>query len=559
MQHRRYILPDIQREFVWSAKKVERLFDSLMRGYPIGSFLFWKLDETSKTNFRFYDFIRDYHARDKKHNPVASTKKTDNNLTAILDGQQRLTALYIGLRGSYAYKKKFLAESHPKAYPKRFLYLDIVNTFEKESDKDDREDLLYNFKFLEKTEVQNKRWFEVGKVLDFKRLSDVSNYLREIKLEESTILENFFEVIERGKIINFYEDTHSDIDQVLDIFVRTNSGGVELSKSDLLLSTVTARWKDDATGKSARDQVTEFVDEINKIRGGFSFTKDFVLKNCLMLTGINVEFSAKNLTKDNIDNIKISWEKIKESIRSTVNLIANDFGYDGKKLTSTNVVIPIAYYFMKHKNSNALIGESKEIIKKWIIISLAKGLFGGSSDTILTRARKAIDNGINENSNIFPWQYLKKEFASGNRTLKVLEDDIKSMLDNKRLTFSILAILYPDYDLKQNFEVDHIFPEDFFKSLINSKVEKKYHKNYIYQKDCIANLQFLFKSENIRKSNKEPLEWLKKIYENDENKIKEWKEKNYVGDLSLGIESFGDFYEQRRQKMKARLMEILKS
>ena len=62
----------------------------------------------------------------------------------------------------------------------------------------------------------------------------------------------------------------------------------------------------------------------------------------------------------------------------------------------------------------------------------------------------------------------------------------------------------------------------------------------------------------MKKSNMEPLKWLQKIYKNDENKIKEWKEKNYVDNLSLGIENFESFYSQRREKMKAKLMEILK-
>ena len=559
MQQTRYILPDIQREFVWSANKIERLFDSLMRGYPIGSFLFWKLDGKAKTNFRFYDFIRDYHAKDRKHNPIASTKETDNDLTAILDGQQRLTALYIGLRGSYAYKKKFLAENHPKAYPQRFLYLDIVNTIEKESAEEDKGDFLYNFKFLEETEGKDKRLFKVGEVLNFEKLSDVSNYLRKIKLEESTILENFFDIITKGKIINFYEDIHSDIDQVLDIFVRTNMGGEPLSKSDLLLSTVTARWKDDVAGKSARDQVTEFVDEINKVREGFNFTKDFVLKSCLMLTDLNVEFLAKNLTKNNIDYISDSWEKIKESMKATVDLIAGDFGYDGKELTSINVVIPVAYYFMKRNNSNALTIESKQAIKKWIIISLVKGLFGGSGDTILTKARKIIDDAIKKNPNVFPWHDLKKGFTGRSRTLSVSDEDIEHILDNKRMVFSTLALLYPDFDLTQHFQVDHVFPKDFFRpSNLNVKIKEEYHKKYTDQKDRVANLQFLSASENMKKSNMEPLKWLQKICKSDENKIKEWKEKNYVGDLSLGIGNFESFYSERRKKIKEKLMEILK-
>ena len=100
---REYVLPAIQREFVWKPVQIARLFDSLMRGYPIGSFLFWTVKRGSIEQYKFYDFMLDYHQRDNRHCDSADAVGQDR-LTAVLDGQQRLTALNIGLRGSYAYK-----------------------------------------------------------------------------------------------------------------------------------------------------------------------------------------------------------------------------------------------------------------------------------------------------------------------------------------------------------------------------------------------------------------------------------------------------------------------
>ena len=73
-----YVLPAIQREFVWSTDQVCRLFDSLMRGYPIGSFLFWKVDADHSRDYVFYDFIRDYHQRNAPHCP-----KLDSLVTRV--------------------------------------------------------------------------------------------------------------------------------------------------------------------------------------------------------------------------------------------------------------------------------------------------------------------------------------------------------------------------------------------------------------------------------------------------------------------------------------------
>src|SRR5438067_7280444 len=95
-----YVLPAIQREFVWKPSQISRLFDSLMQGYPIGSFLFWKVERKTTREFKFYDFVCDYHQRDARHCPPLNMPG-DREVTAVLDGQQRMTALNIGLLGTH--------------------------------------------------------------------------------------------------------------------------------------------------------------------------------------------------------------------------------------------------------------------------------------------------------------------------------------------------------------------------------------------------------------------------------------------------------------------------
>lgn len=103
IRERRLLLPAIQREFVWSHPKVEWLFDSLLQEYPIGSFLFWEVrDSKSKTDYKYYEFLRDYRERYRTENPEFNTAG-HIDFDAVLDGQQRLTSLYIGLCGTYAY------------------------------------------------------------------------------------------------------------------------------------------------------------------------------------------------------------------------------------------------------------------------------------------------------------------------------------------------------------------------------------------------------------------------------------------------------------------------
>ena len=161
INRRDYVLPAIQREFVWKADQIARLFDSLMRGYPIGSFLFWMVDRDHSHDYVFYDFITDYHERNARHlKRLKLPEKRD--VTAILDGQQRLTALNIGFYGSHAEKLPRKWVDNLSAYPIRHLYLNISRpAAENELGMD------YDFQFLTDEKVmsvpaESAHWFPVN-------------------------------------------------------------------------------------------------------------------------------------------------------------------------------------------------------------------------------------------------------------------------------------------------------------------------------------------------------------------------------------------------------------
>ena len=102
-----YFLPDIQRPFVWDEDQIYKLFDSLMRGYPIGTFLFWKLEKEKikelekniKFQIKFYKFVNS-----NKDLPNEELNRDRDEYILVLDGQQRLTALNIALRGYWIAK-----------------------------------------------------------------------------------------------------------------------------------------------------------------------------------------------------------------------------------------------------------------------------------------------------------------------------------------------------------------------------------------------------------------------------------------------------------------------
>ena len=281
---RKYVLPAIQREFVWRPNQIERLFDSLMRGYPIGSFLFWIVKRESIEQYKFYDFMLNYHERDNAHCTSGGAVNQDE-ITAVLDGQQRLTAMNIGLRGSYAYKLPRLWWKSPDAFPTRHLHLNILAEAE-----ENEAGMRYDVRFLTRREAErrdaNHCWYRVGEILNAQDAVDLNDFLVDRELANRRgpfrVLAGLHKAVHTEPVIAYYQEEDQDLDKVLDIFIRTNSGGTTLSYSDMLMSMATAQWEN----LDAREAIHGTIAEINRIGDGFGFSQDFLLKAGLMLAGV---------------------------------------------------------------------------------------------------------------------------------------------------------------------------------------------------------------------------------------------------------------------------------
>ncbi|MGB3244621.1 MAG: DUF262 domain-containing protein, partial [Sulfitobacter sp.] len=159
-------LPAIQRPYVWETSQIVALFDSLLKGYPISSFLFWELDETRRADWEIYKFIDNFR-QGGMHNELAETDGRE--ITLVLDGQQRLTSLLIGLRGTYTTRRKYARKENPDAWTKQRLYLDLLKS-PKSDDEGDESDIgiSYGLKFFEHMprNSSDHLWFKVGTILD---------------------------------------------------------------------------------------------------------------------------------------------------------------------------------------------------------------------------------------------------------------------------------------------------------------------------------------------------------------------------------------------------------
>ena len=463
-----YVLPAIQREFVWRPEQVCNLFDSVMQGYPFGEFMFWRVEAESSGQYRWYDFVREYHQRDDPHCPELGPVY-GKPLTAVLDGQQRLTAFNIGLRGSMAIKLPYKWWNSSDAFPKRVLALDLLAPPDP-----DEEGSRYVFEFVNEDRIglkDTRLWFKVSDIMSFPTENpapDMFDWVSEQGLDTERqrmafgTLNRLHQAICVEPVVAYYEEKSQDIERVLNIFIRCNSGGTPLSYSNLLLSIAVSQWDT----LDARSEVHGLVDDMNKVRAGLLFNADFVLKAGLMLTDIaSVGFKVENFTHENMAILEKNWPSIRQALLETVELV-DSFGFDSRTIQATNSLLPVAYYLQKKgaprdfETSDRFLTDRK-IIRGWLTRSILKesGIWGSGLDTLLTALRGVIRNS---NGSEFPAGELRLVMAQRGKTLDFVEEEIEDLADMRlgdRRIFPLLTMLFPHLESRDGSDIDHVFPK----------------------------------------------------------------------------------------------------
>ena len=553
---RKMYLPAIQRKYVWSDLQIVRLMDSIMRGYPIGTFLLWKVRKkiVNEKEYSMYEFIKDYHERDLFNNPPAPQPFTYHNddeyIWSLLDGQQRLTSIYISLQGSIRRKLPNKRWKNDDAFPQKELYFNLHSNYTED------DDITFEFAFLtdaeSKSDKDDKLWYRVKDILKYKQEELITSLILPKGLATDTKATNNISLLHRRfvteEIINYFEVEADSIDNVLDIFVRVNSGGTVLSKSDLLFSTIVSHWD------KARDEIDKLLSEINKKGEGFKFTNDFIMRTCLYLLDMSVTLKVETFKKESVILIKNNWNKIKTSIKETVDLLV-DFGFSSENIMSYVAISPIVYY---HYHGGKFDKTSKPELRKYYITAQLRQIFGAASNSALTLIRTELKKHTNSSfalSNLYSIRF------TGDRTLKYTSEDIDSLFDTYEIgayTFMILSLLYPNLKFGQKgFHQDHMHPHTSFETekisnlnlpdgtVISSDTISEWQR----RRNTLANLQLLEGRENEEK-NKTPLEeWLKK----PENKGVKYLPK----DISYSLSNFEEFMEKRQEIMSSELKKIL--
>ncbi|WP_419554578.1 GmrSD restriction endonuclease domain-containing protein [Candidatus Poriferisodalis sp.] len=215
IKHGNIALPDIQRPFVWSAAKARDLFDSLYRGYPVGTLMLWETGADAGTR------------------QVGGGENEKVAELLIVDGQQRLTSLYAILTGRPVLTKTFEERQIRVAFcpeDETFEVTDAAIERDPQFIPDITAPWRGGFK-------QTVRSF-LARLADdeSKHLTEEQKDELEDRIDRVRDLQNFrFQVIELN--------ASADEEQVAEVFVRTNSEGVKLNQADFILTLMSVHWE----------------------------------------------------------------------------------------------------------------------------------------------------------------------------------------------------------------------------------------------------------------------------------------------------------------------------
>jgi uncharacterized protein with ParB-like and HNH nuclease domain len=471
-------LPNIQRPFVWNEDQICRLFDSIVREYPISTLLVWKTTsnirrrsfiDNWKTTLRLSDFYK----------PEDSKKK---NL--VLDGQQRLQSLFIGLCGSFNGNE---------------LYFDILSGEIAAPD-----DIKYRFRFLpsisgvfpwirfkdvifttrKKRELVEELKTSAGRALSEAELNKLDDHLdlidRTFKMDEAVT----YQELDSIDNPNLYTE-----DDVVEVFIRANSGGTKLGKSDLLFSLLSASWD------VADEQMEELLASLN--RHGFAFDRDFVLKTCLVLLNRGARYEVKKFRATGVrEEIETKWDQISKAIKDVLDFVrGKTFLQCDKALPTYLVLIPLVY--VRYHFPDAW--KSAKNVDTYLLRCSLAGAFSGVPDNLIDALVRTLADGKAFN--------LDEAFAvirSQQRSLELTEERFWQLGYGSHAIHLLFNLWYRDFNHTPAYDnnlpqVDHVFPQSALRKLKiqNPRTGRydlmKYHEA---ERNQLANCMLLSREEN---------------------------------------------------------------
>lgn len=525
IEKRDLVLPEFQREYVWSREQAKQLIVSLMREYPVGGLLFWKTDKPPE--LKNVDRLPEHFGATQ----------------VILDGQQRLTTLYLLVKGKIP---PYYREEDIRTDPRDLYYNLVTGEIEYYQASKMKNDPLWRrvvdcfispddinvFELAKRAAVDDKEAFERAQLYNH-NLSRLSNIVKVVSLPVQTV------------------PPSATLEEAIDIFDRVNSQGTKLTDAELALTHVTGKWP------NARRQLKAKIDQLS--RKHFYFDLTFMTRALTVVVTRHALFEKIHSVPR--PELEAGWKALTHILDYLTGILPQHaFIHSTEDLSTTNVLIPLIAYLSFNGGKFADYKSIQHAIH-WLYAAHMWARYSGQTDQRLEHDVLLV---MREDH---PWTVLLEQIVDQRGRIEVKSSDFEGRGAQHPL-YHMVYILTKAHGALDWFNGSplggrdsgsyqlhshHIFPQ---KTLYENGFDPE---NHIHRKivNEIANLAFLTAESNLELGKELPETYLPKV------------EECYPGALAKQfipmepelwkLGRFHDFLEARRQLLALKLNEYMRS
>jgi len=519
------VLPEFQREYVWTKDQARQLLVSLVRSYPVGGLLFWKTDNPPELK------------------NVESLPEKLGMVEVILDGQQRLTTLYL------------------------FIENDIPPYYKEHDIQNDPRELFYNldtgeFQYYLKSRMQmDQLWQSVINCFNHKHEINVFSIAKQLSPDDEKKAFDFAQKFSNNliKLKNIKEidiptqlvPSEATITEAIDIFDRVNSQGTKLTDAELALTHVTAKWPE------ARRKMKNKIHELKK--RNFNFDLTFMIRALTVIVTRRALYKTIHPTQG--EELIKGWNRLSQLLDYIVSLLpAKAFINSTDDLSTPIVLIPLILYLDMH-NSRFPDDKAMSHATYWMYAAQMWARYSSQTDQRLEHDLSIV---VREN---FPWTLLCEQIIDQRGRIDVKAADLEGRwITHPLCRMAVVAAkalgavdwfnglpLGTVHGKKYQIHCHHIFPQDL---LYNNGFDAD---NHMHRKivNEIANRAFLTAESNLKLSNTPPSKYLPEV----ENRYPGALVKQYIpiNPAIWELERFNDFLLARRELIAIKINEFMKS
>ena len=542
----KYVMPAFQRQYVWSMEQIEKLWDSILLDYPIATFLFWHVDDDNVSwDTYFCNFLSEVTFDSRKQADSVNYELSSINVnltdTAVLDGQQRLTSLFLSLYGQAYIRQKHARKKIAGGTVVKLLI--ELNKNRLAVDEEEYNSKKFDIRFAERIGKLSPTQFEVKNILDPQFREDstreqaiekaIVNVPPESKEYARGILNQLYRKIFVEKLIRYTKIKDMKQDDALEMFVRFNSGGKALKKHEITMSILEAYWP------SAK---TEFGKVLEGPYAGFG--TDFIVRAALMLYGDVVK---SNINKQIAEDLKNHWQEFKKALRNLETVLKSMKIEVSRFANSWNVLLPIIYFIYY----NPEYEKNLEGTRAYLVRAVLFTYFQSGTTSKLQQMKSSI-NSYNYEITVD----MMENQISDLRATDGKIDDILNAEKGSRVAGEVLYFLGLDWINKNyKYEQDHLHPDERFNRTNPVSVPMEEWNKWRSNRNRLPNLHLLEGRQNASKNDMRLVDYYNDM--NDEQKAVFRKEALIPDGVSLELEHFGEFYEKRKALLMDKIRQLL--